>query len=72
MIGQLVAESLDGDIDSREEIDLWLPQYKQRDVPTKQTSEKWVHAASLVVRKGATLESSFPPLLAHGVYGTGP
>ena len=24
------------------------------------------------VRKGATLESSFPPLPAHGVYGTGP
>ena len=25
-------------------------------------SKRWVHAASLVVRKGATLESSFPPL----------
>ena len=35
-------------------------------------SKRWVHAASLVVRKGATLESSFPPLPAHGVYGTGP
>ena len=31
-----------------------------------------VNAASLVVRKGAMLESSFPPLRAHGVYGTGP
>ena len=31
-------------------------------------SKRWVHAASLVVQKGATLESSFPP----GVYGTGP
>ena len=35
-------------------------------------SRRWVNAASLVVRKGATLESSFPPLPAHGVYGTGP
>ena len=35
-------------------------------------SKRWVHAASLVVRKGATLVSSFPPLLAHGIYGTGP
>ena len=35
-------------------------------------SKRWVNAASLVVRKGATLESSFPPLLAHGLYGTGP
>ena len=34
-------------------------------------SKRWVHAASLVVRKGATLESSFPPLPAHGVHGTG-
>ena len=33
---------------------------------------RWVNAASLVVRKGVMLESSFPPLLAHGVYGTGP
>ena len=33
---------------------------------------RWVHAASLVVRKGATLESSFPPLLVHGDYGAGP
>ena len=32
----------------------------------------WVNAASLVVRKGTMLESSFPPLPAHGVYGTGP
>ena len=31
----------------------------------------WVNVASLVVRKGAMLESSFPPLPAHGVYGTG-
>ena len=36
------------------------------------TFSKWVNAASLVVRKGAMLESSFPPLPAHGVYGTGP
>ena len=35
-------------------------------------SRRWVNAASLVVRKGAMLESSFPPLPAHGVYGTGP
>ena len=35
-------------------------------------SKRWVNAASLVVRKGAILESSFPPLRAHGVYGTGP
>ena len=35
-------------------------------------SKRWVNAASLVMRKGATLESSFPPLPAHGVYGTGP
>ena len=34
--------------------------------------KRWVNAASLVVRKEATLESSFPPLPAHGVYGTGP
>ena len=33
-------------------------------------SKMWVNAASLVVRKGAM--SSFPPLPAHGVYGTGP
>ena len=33
---------------------------------------RWVNAASLVVRKGTMLESSFPPLPAHGVYGTGP
>ena len=30
-------------------------------------SKRWVNAASLVVRKGATLESSFRPLPAHGV-----
>ena len=35
-------------------------------------SKRWVNAASLVVRQGAMLESSFPPLLAHGIYGTGP
>ena len=35
-------------------------------------SKRWVTAASLVVRKGAMLESSFPPLPVHGVYGTGP
>ena len=34
--------------------------------------KRWVNAASLVVRKRATLESSFPPLPAHGVYDTGP
>ena len=33
---------------------------------------RWVHEASLVVRKGATLESSFPPLPVHSDYGTGP
>ena len=33
--------------------------------------KRWVNAVSLVVRKGAMLESSFPPLPAHGVYGTG-
>ena len=35
-------------------------------------NRRWVNAASLVVRKGAMLESSFPPLPADGVYGTGP
>ena len=35
-------------------------------------SRRWVNAVSLVVRKGAMLESSFPPLPAHGVYSTGP
>ena len=34
--------------------------------------KRWVNAASLVVRKRAMLESSFSPLPAHGVYGTGP
>ena len=34
--------------------------------------KRWMNAASLVVRKGTTLESSFRPLPAHGVYGTGP
>ena len=34
--------------------------------------KRWVNAASLVVRKRATLESSFPHLPTHGVYGTGP
>ena len=33
--------------------------------------KKWVNAASLVVRKGATLESSFSPLSTLGIYGTG-
>ena len=33
--------------------------------------KRWVNAASLVVRKRAMLESFFPPLPAHGVYGTG-
>ena len=32
--------------------------------------KRWVNAASLVVRKGAMLESSFPPLSAHGVHDT--
>ena len=35
-------------------------------------AKSWVNAASLVVRKGTMLESSFPPLPAHGVYGMGP
>ena len=34
--------------------------------------KRWVNAASQVVRKGAMLESSFPPLPVHGIYGTGP
>ena len=34
-------------------------------------SKRWVNAASLLVRKGTILESSFPPLPVHGVYGTG-
>ena len=34
--------------------------------------KRWVNAASLVLRKGAMLESSFPPLPVHGIYGTGP
>ena len=29
----------------------------------------WVHAVSLVVRKGATVESAFPPLPDHSDYG---
>ena len=35
-------------------------------------SKRWVHTASLVVCKGATLGSSFPPLPAHGDNGPGP
>ena len=35
-------------------------------------TKRWVNAASLVVRKGAMLESSFPPLPAHGDDGPGP
>ena len=35
-------------------------------------SKRWVHAASLVVCKGAMLESSFPPLPAHGDNGPSP
>ena len=35
-------------------------------------SKWWVHAANLVVCKRATLESSFPPLPAHGDDGPGP
>ena len=34
--------------------------------------KRWVHAASLVVRKGTTWESSFLPLPAHGDHGPGP
>ena len=34
--------------------------------------KRWGNAESLVIRKGAMVESSFPPLPAHGVYGTGP
>ena len=34
-------------------------------------SKRWVNAASLVVRKGTMLESSFLPLPAHDVYGMG-
>ena len=34
--------------------------------------KRWVNAASLIIRKGAMLESSFSPLPAHGVYGPGP
>ena len=33
--------------------------------------KRWVYAASLD-SKGATLEASFPPLPAHGVYVPGP
>ena len=35
-------------------------------------NKRWLNAASLVVKKGAMLESSFPPLPAHGIYGMGP
>ena len=31
--------------------------------------KRWVHAASLVVRKGATLKSPFPPFPGHGCIG---
>ena len=34
--------------------------------------KRWMNAESLVVRKEVTLESTFPPLPAHGVSGTGP
>ena len=34
--------------------------------------KRWVNATCLVVQKGVTLESSFPLLPAHGVYGTSP
>ena len=34
--------------------------------------KRWVNAASRVVRQMAMLESSFPPLSAHGDYGPGP
>ena len=35
-------------------------------------SKRWVHAANLVVCKGATLVSSFPPLPTHGDDGPDP
>ena len=35
-------------------------------------NKRWVYAASLVVRKGAMLKSSFPPLPAHGDGEPGP
>ena len=35
-------------------------------------NKRWVNAASLVVRKEAMLESSFPPLPVHDVYSPGP
>ena len=35
-------------------------------------NRRWVHAASLVVQKRATLKSSFPPLPMHGSYRPGP
>ena len=35
-------------------------------------NKRWVNVASVVVRKVAMLESSFPSLPTHGVYGTGP
>ena len=35
-------------------------------------SKRWVYTASLVVCKGATLESFFPPLPAHDDDGSGP
>ena len=35
-------------------------------------SKRWVYAVSLVVCKGGTLESSFPPLPAHDDDGPGP
>ena len=34
--------------------------------------KRWVNAASLVVRKGAMLETFFPPLPAYDVYSPGP
>ena len=35
-------------------------------------NKRCVYTATLVARKGATLESSFPPLPAHGGAGLGP
>ena len=35
-------------------------------------SKRWVYATSLLVRKGAMLESSFPLVLAHGDDDPGP
>ena len=43
--------------------------YNRKCLDHKKFDKRWVNAASLVVRKGVMLESSFPPLPAHGIYG---